>query len=405
MIPLPWTDARVETLKTLWLSGLSAAQVAAALGGVSRNAVIGKLHRLGVAGRASASLPDSGAPSPPVRRLAPTSQQSARRRRARAQPSGPDLSAPAPSSPEGPPLAADLLSLGPHACRWPIGEPAAGGFGFCGRPAAGAGPYCAGHRARAYRGAGPALDGDPLPPAPWRPSVREIAVSPASGLREAPTSPSPSSAVGELAQRLLADGCADETDILALIVSRSACEDPRRPSDALLARFGGLHRVLGATLPELRQVAPESVAFEVRLFAETMQRVLELRFKPRPLLGSWSAVHDYLRARLAGRSREQFRVLFLDRANQLIADELMGEGTLDHAPVYPREVMRRALELAASACCLVHNHPSGCASPSSADVEMTRQVVAAGRAVGVVVHDHLLVAADVVVSFKSQGLM
>jgi GcrA cell cycle regulator len=163
MIPLPWTDARVETLKALWLSGLSAAQVAAGLGGVTRNAVIGKLHRLGVAGRAGASLPGVQTARPPVCRLAPTTfQRSARRLRPRARPPGPSLSAPAPIASEGPPLVADLLSLGPHACRWPIGEPAAGGFGFCGRPAEGGGSYCAGHRARAYRGAGPCLDGDPL---------------------------------------------------------------------------------------------------------------------------------------------------------------------------------------------------------------------------------------------------
>jgi GcrA cell cycle regulator len=164
MTPLPWTDARVETLKALWLSGLSAAQVAAALGGVTRNAVIGKLHRLGVAGRAGASPPDGGAPTrPPVSRLAPTpSQRSARRLRPRAQLPAPSLCVPAPIASEGPPLVAGLLSLGPHACRWPIGDPAASGFGFCGRPAEGAGSYCAGHRARAYRGAGPCLDGDPL---------------------------------------------------------------------------------------------------------------------------------------------------------------------------------------------------------------------------------------------------
>ena len=108
---------------------------------------------------------------------------------------------------------------------------------------------------------------------------------------------------------------------------------------------------------------------------------------------------------LAGRTREAFRVLFLDKANQLIADELMGDGTVDHAPVYPREVMRRALELAASACCLVHNHPSGSSTPSSADIEMTRQVVEAGRALGIAVHDHFLVAGDQVVSFRALGLM
>jgi DNA repair protein RadC len=112
-----------------------------------------------------------------------------------------------------------------------------------------------------------------------------------------------------------------------------------------------------------------------------------------------------LRALLAGQARESFRVLFLDKANGLIADELMGDGTVDHAPVYPREIMRRALELNASACCLVHNHPTGNASPSSADIEMTRKVVEAGRALGILVHDHFLVGGDQVVSFKTQGLM
>ena len=98
-------------------------------------------------------------------------------------------------------------------------------------------------------------------------------------------------------------------------------------------------------------------------------------------------------------------MLFLDKANQLIRDELMGQGTVDHAPVYPREVMRRALELAASACCLVHNHPTGCATPSAADIDMTRQVVAAGRAIGVAVHDHVIVTRDGHSSLRGLGLM
>jgi len=225
-------------------------------------------------------------------------------------------------------------------------------------------------------------------------------------LRDAAASSRSSDDVAELARRALTHGLENlgEDEVLALILSRSA-PDPWTPADRLLARFGCLGRVLGATLPELRQAVGEPLTLEVRLFADTMRRVLEFRIWQRPLLGSVSAVHDYLRTTLAGRSREQFRVLFLDKANQLIADELMGEGTVDHAPVYPREVMRRGLELAASGCCLVHNHPTGCATPSSADIEMTRQVVAAGRAIGVTVHDHLLVAGALVVSFKAQGLM
>jgi DNA repair protein RadC len=213
--------------------------------------------------------------------------------------------------------------------------------------------------------------------------------------------------VGELRNRAEAHGVGvfDEAEVLTLILSRSAGSRAASLSVALLERFGCLARVCGATLAELRPVAGRAAALEVRLLADLMRRALEFEVRKRPLLTCWSAVHAYLKATLAGRSRECFHVLFLDKANQLISDELMGEGTVDHAPVYPREVMRRALELAASACCLVHNHPTGAATPSPADIDMTRQVVAAGRALGVVVHDHFLVAGDQVVSFKGLGLM
>jgi DNA repair protein RadC len=212
---------------------------------------------------------------------------------------------------------------------------------------------------------------------------------------------------GELRARAMTHGLAafGEAEILALILSRSVGPRAGSSSLALLQRFGCLPRVYGATFNELLPVAGKAAALELRLMADVTRRVLEFEVRKRPLLTCWSAVRAYLRATLAGRSRECFRVLFLDKANQLIADELMGEGTVDHAPVYPREVMRRALELAASACCLVHNHPTGGATPSAADVDVTRQVVAAGRAVGVAVHDHFLVAGDQVVSFKGLGLM
>lgn len=124
----------------------------------------------------------------------------------------------------------------------------------------------------------------------------------------------------------------------------------------------------------------------------------------RTVISSWSALLSYVRIALAHEPREQFRVLFLDRKNQLIADEVMNEGTVDHAPVYPREIVRRSLELSASSVILVHNHPSGDPTPSQADIEMTRQVVEAGRPLRVTVHDHLVVGREGVASFKALGL-
>jgi DNA repair protein RadC len=122
------------------------------------------------------------------------------------------------------------------------------------------------------------------------------------------------------------------------------------------------------------------------------------------VISSWSALLAYVKTALAHEAREQFRVLFLDKKNQLIADEVMNRGTVDHAPVYPREVMRRALELSASAVILVHNHPSGDPTPSSADIDMTRQIVEAGRSLRIAVHDHLIAARDGVASLKALGL-
>jgi DNA repair protein RadC len=198
-----------------------------------------------------------------------------------------------------------------------------------------------------------------------------------------------------------------EADALELLLRRCSpgCADPAATAQALLRRFGCWPRVMGATLAELALVAGETVAGDLKLVRDLLLRGLQFEVRKRSVLSSWSAISAYLRALLAGQARESFRVLFLDKANGLIADELMGDGTVDHAPVYPREIMRRALELNASACCLVHNHPTGNASPSSADIEMTRKVVEAGRALGILVHDHFLVGGDQVVSFKTQGLM
>ena len=123
------------------------------------------------------------------------------------------------------------------------------------------------------------------------------------------------------------------------------------------------------------------------------------------MITSWGALLAYVRVSLAHQPREQFRALFLDRRNHLLRDELTAEGTVDHAPVYPREVVRRALELSASALILVHNHPSGDPTPSRADIEMTRKIVDAARLFSIQVHDHLVVGREGTASFKSLGLI
>ena len=196
-------------------------------------------------------------------------------------------------------------------------------------------------------------------------------------------------------------------ELLELYLFRSIpLKDVKPLAKALLERFRGLGGVLGASVDELcaEPGVGEAVALDLKLMHEASLRIGRDPVKKRTVISSWSALLAYVKLALAHESREQFRVLFLDKKNQLIADELMNRGTVDHAPVYPREVMRRALELSSSSLILVHNHPSGDPSPSSADVDMTRQVVEAGRALRITVHDHLVVGRDGVASLKALGL-
>jgi len=197
-------------------------------------------------------------------------------------------------------------------------------------------------------------------------------------------------------------------ELLELILARAIARGDVKPiAKSLLHRFGALAAVFGASLDELRGVkgVGPAVALDLKLAHEAMVRIGKAEVRKRPVISSWSTLLAYVRQVMAHEAREQFRVLFLDKKNQLIADEIMGAGTVDHAPVYPREVVRRALELAASAVILVHNHPSGDPTPSGADVDMTRQVVEAARPLRIAVHDHLVVGRDGVASFKALGLM
>ena len=143
----------------------------------------------------------------------------------------------------------------------------------------------------------------------------------------------------------------------------------------------------------------------LKAIGEVLKRALREEIKDRPVIGSWTALIDYLQVALAHEPIEQFRVLFLDRKNILIRDELQQRGTVDHTPLYPRELVKRALELGASSIIMVHNHPSGDPSPSRADIEMTKQVVQAMSAVGLTVHDHVIVGKNRHTSFKSQRLI
>ena len=183
--------------------------------------------------------------------------------------------------------------------------------------------------------------------------------------------------------------------------------DTKPLAKALLARFGSFAEVIAAPRARLLEIqgVGESVANHLKIVEAAAQRLGKTAVIGRAALSSWSALLDYCTAAMARSDREEFRVLFLDRKNVLIADEVQNRGTVDHAPVYPREIVKRALELSASAMILVHNHPSGDSTPSKADIAMTREIVTAAKALGISVHDHLVIGRAGHSYFKALGLL
>jgi DNA repair protein RadC len=171
-------------------------------------------------------------------------------------------------------------------------------------------------------------------------------------------------------------------------------------------RFGSLGDIAAAEVGELGRLSGMTAAaiLDLKLLRELSVRLSRSAACARPVLSSWCALVAYARTTLAHLPREQFRTLFLDRRNHLLRDELVADGTVDHAPVYPREIIRRALELSASSLILLHNHPSGDPTPSQADIAMTRQIVDAARVFGIQVHDHLVLGRQGTASFKQLGL-
>ncbi len=196
-------------------------------------------------------------------------------------------------------------------------------------------------------------------------------------------------------------------ELLELVLFRTIPRRDVKPlAKELIAKFGGFSEALNAEPARLRELkVAEGTITDFRITRETGLRLAQAKVLKKEVLGSWSALLDYCAASMAHNPIEQFRILFLDRKNVLIADEIQQKGTIDHTPVYPREVVKRALELNASALILVHNHPSGDPTPSTADIEMTRQIIDTARPLGIDVHDHLIVGKGRHASFRTLGLI
>lgn len=184
-------------------------------------------------------------------------------------------------------------------------------------------------------------------------------------------------------------------------------KDTKPIAKALLKRFGSISAVLGSPNQLLCETPGigATAAVDLKIVSAVAQRMLQSDLIGRNVLDSWSSVLEYCTTAMAEEPREQFRILFLDKKNALIADEVQQSGTVDQTPVYPREVVRRALELSATAVILVHNHPSGDPTPSRADIEMTHKVIEACGPLGITVHDHIVVGRNDHASFRALSLM
>ncbi len=197
-------------------------------------------------------------------------------------------------------------------------------------------------------------------------------------------------------------------ELLELLLFRTIPRRDVKPlAKSLIEKFGGFAEVLAAPVSRLCEVkgVSERVALDFKIVHAAGIKLTQARILNRPVIASWQDLLAYCRAAMADEKTELFRILFLDRKNILIADEVQQRGTVDHTPVYPREVVKRGLELGASALILVHNHPSGDPTPSQADIEMTRQIAEAAKALNIRIHDHLVIGKDREASFKTLGLL
>lgn len=212
-----------------------------------------------------------------------------------------------------------------------------------------------------------------------------------------------------LRQRLLdvgADALQDYELLEVILFAAIPRRDVKPLAKSLLADFNGLWEVLNATPARLQSFGLSANATSLlRAVSAVGLRASRSAIIDKPLLNNWQRVVDYCRDAMSCETKEQFRLLFLDRRNRLIAEEVQQRGTVDHTPVYPREIVQRALEVGAGALILVHNHPSGDVMPSKADIDMTRTIQKACQPLGLVIHDHIIVGRKDIASFKSLGLL
>lgn len=208
-----------------------------------------------------------------------------------------------------------------------------------------------------------------------------------------------------------AEGGADampDYELLELLLFLAIPRQDVKPlAHALLAEFGDFNRVLSADPVRLAEVSGigDMAVHTLKLVEAAAQRLVRSRVMSRDVISSWDQLLDYCHTHMSHRATEQLRVLYLDRKNVLIADEVLSEGTVDHVPVYPREVLKRGLELEASALILVHNHPSGDPTPSDADLSMTRQIEEGARMLGLTLHDHLIIGKSEETSLRAEGYL
>jgi DNA repair protein RadC len=233
---------------------------------------------------------------------------------------------------------------------------------------------------------------------------------PESGIKAAPDEPHYHGHRDRLRERFDENGgdALPDYELLELVLFRSIPRRDVKPiAKELIRRFGSFAEVIAAPaarLAEIDGIGP-SVARDLKIVAASGRRLAKGAVSKRTVLSSWASVIDYCRAAMAFAEREEFRILFLDKKNALIADEVQQTGTVDHTPVYPREVVKRALELSCSALILVHNHPSGDPTPSGADIKMTRELVDVAKPLGITIHDHVIVGRDGHASFKGLRLI
>jgi len=197
-------------------------------------------------------------------------------------------------------------------------------------------------------------------------------------------------------------------ELLELVLFRAIPRRDVKPlARDLLDRFGGFNEVISAPIARLQEIngVGEAVICELKIIEASAHRLARARVMRKQVISSWDALLDYCHTSMAHRETEQFRILFLDRKNTVIADEEQARGTVDHVPVYPREVIKRALELNASALILVHNHPSGDPTPSESDITMTAQISSACQTMNITLHDHLIIGRSQELSFRSEGLL